>query len=437
LKSKYTITGEVRPPLEIIKTSRGRELFHLKPISTTQVPPVLFKVSTPFEVVKGQPFLVTTVKSSQKFGVVSSVKGQSFSPIGKGTTQKFRSVIETQKLFKLKSLSKSTFKATKFKAGRTITRTESSTQLKPLYKTSKFEVVDARTLFKDVTKATGTSPRLSGKFPKLETTITRLRDPIIKGTSGVNFIKPAPITKTAWSKTFGGQTTQQFTSQITKRIPITPTIKIVPQISPIPIGKTIVTSSVIPKIVGGLGATAPSLFAGQGTYEKTFENVGIVTRPTVKTKQELDLTPKFEFKPITKTKVKVITVSGSKTITKPLVKFQSKLVFKPELKTELKPQIKTPFTSPSPTFRFPKPRVPTTSPPLIPFLFPPLKFGSFGEAPPSFGRPFRFQAGLSSIALGRTAFKIPKLSFTGLATRPIVTTEFLGEKKKKRKGRKK
>jgi hypothetical protein len=70
---------------------------------------------------------------------------------------------------------------------------------------------------------------------------------------------------------------------------------------------------------------------------------------------------------------------------------------------------------------------------LLPPMLPPLGYFETKRKRQSLGRGFRYQPGIASIALGIKAPKMPRLAFTGLVTRPIISKRKRRKKRRRRK----
>ncbi len=303
-RATFKIKGETVPPIEIKVTNRFRQLFNLRPKFRKVIPAKEFSIQTTGPTIGEQPFTVVQVKSGQKFGTFFRITGESIPqdlaswnllspkerflwqrlaeriagrPVSLRNTPNFlsknsakvKSFIESQELgrvniatktLELKDLAKIKIKNGKIEittvdpTGKTITRTESVSDIRTILETEKIKVADVKTFFKDVTfpnaRAIGTTPSLEGKILEFKTPIV-----LDAETSGVKILTKADITKTPFSKTFQEQVTKQVVTPTALRVPL-------PQVKPVT--PTITVTEAPPITIPGAvpGVTTPSLFTG-------------------------------------------------------------------------------------------------------------------------------------------------------------------------------
>jgi len=326
--SKYKITGEVRPPIKVIKTTNIRDLLGLDPlVPPTIKPAVTSTIWTPYWVEGNKPFVIFERLGSHRYATLYSVRGDTgAAQLFKGFEKKLTpSYIETTKLARIYPKTKEAYlfrQETKMATG-------ALTRQKVVLQTEFLEVSKAKTLFpKDIEKQVlaGRKIRISAKTPRLDTTIYRLKETIVPPTeSAGTFIPPRNIPKTPWTKTFP---VEKVVTELPK--PIIPTPK--PIVPPTTIVKE--STSLFPVIVGGTGVA--SIYQGQGTYEQTsFSGQSLILSPSIKSSETLFSQPMLD----TSLKVEQEIKSQVKTL-EPLLKEQLKPALKEQLKPALKEQLK-------------------------------------------------------------------------------------------------
>jgi len=160
-----------------------------------------------------------------------------------------KSFIGSQKTIQINT---KTLMARQVPYGRRTNLDVSISRTEPLFETEAIKAVTTENLFKDVSKPFA---RASGKTPRLTGETYFLKEPInLQGSEGVNFINPAEITKTPFSKTF------QEVKQIQKQEPM---IKEISKALPVIKSPKLEFADIKPQY------SSESRFAGLGIYEQT------------------------------------------------------------------------------------------------------------------------------------------------------------------------
>ena len=186
-------------------------------------------------------------------------------------------------------------------------------------------------------------------------------------------------------------------------------------------------------IVSKMGTGIKGLTAGITTTTKTDY------KTKFKTKQEVVTIPKTVT--ITKSKVKTIILPKTWTGIKPSYKFKQDIlpVQIPMPKTKLKQPQKTKLKQPGFPMTPPLPLIPIIPTPRfgwkipIPLILPPFSYFETTKKPQTKKKKFQYTPSVVALALGKTAFKIPKLTFTGIVTRPIIKKKKKSKKRKRKK----
>jgi len=274
---KYKVIGETRPPIKVTETTKFRKWFKMKPKKEYVIPAKKFKQFTPFEVVGEEPFLVTELRTGQKYGTVFRMRGEGIPtdlktlkglsktrqlewkrlaekvtgrPVAlenvpkmlKKNIAKVESDIESRRLFRLFKEKAGVIKVTTpWMLGRAIRRAEAVSIIEPVVKTDLLKISKVKTIFKDVTKP---FPRAIGKTPYIRGVIIEKPKPIIKEGVDVKFMQPADIKKTPYQV--------EVTEQVFKPLPKPPLPKIKTPKPTIEV-LDITPPKEVPRMVGGAG----------------------------------------------------------------------------------------------------------------------------------------------------------------------------------------
>lgn len=326
----FDITGELSAPAIIQRTTRGKQIIDIlgkqlekvvrvggKPVISLRargklefIPARTFSIRTPEVIIGKQPFLVSEVREGSRIARLSQIVGtegrislkgfkelprlekfllQSGAELLTGRKvplsqvpkilsiqkQRFSSLIETEKLFKIRP-GKTFSEFELIPRGRRIQRFIAVSEAEKLATTDTLELLKVKTLFKDVTFPFA---RATGKTPTLDTLILKMK-PSRGIDDTIKFIKPAKITKTPFSKTFQQQ--EEVVQSLASKV-ILPTPK---STGPTTTILKTPTEKVFPSIVGGIGGVeAESIFAGEGAFETTEPSITGRVRPLMIDKQ--------------------------------------------------------------------------------------------------------------------------------------------------------
>jgi len=350
---EYILRGEKTPPYLKVKTTKFRKKFGMKPYNDFEIIPAKrYRVQTLEPAVYGEPFLVSEVSQGSRVAKISRISGASerlniktarlskidlyllkqqskVNLISEKNLRKFfkknddfsRSVIEKYKLTEINP-KKKTLKILP-ETGRRTELSSAITRTKPLFQTENIEAFTSKTYFKSRNKPFA---RARGKTPKIETELYRIKKPFILDTEPVNFIQPADIKKTPFSRTFGQQS-QQVVKQQMKEL-----TKIIPKSEPIP----------KPSKVNNIISPQISKYTGLGIYELTSGGLNVGSSKSI-IKADLginDISAITETRLIPKQKIKVKIKQRFRQEYKPQLKSIFKQEYKPQLKQGLKPQLK-------------------------------------------------------------------------------------------------
>lgn len=319
--SKYRITREIAPPKEVLEigkvkgpeyefiSSRGiykpapeiiesrkgllgaDDIFKIKPAKyeVTETPGLVF----------GEEPFATLTRRGGKVTRIEQVAGESFKVVPTSATE-FEKLSKTQKFVwqrlaeditgrpvALKNVPKILSKNKQFvqsyvetyklgridvskkpaevhlleprTLGRRIRRAEAGTEFFKRVETPEYEVYEATTFFKDVTKP---GARAIGETPKMKIELLKVKEPLYirKGEQVVDIFQPSTIKKTPLKDTFGIQKLKQEVVLTPK-----PFIK-----TPKPKGKPKAKLEIKPEGVSYLGFPTAT---GRVTFEETFERV--------------------------------------------------------------------------------------------------------------------------------------------------------------------
>ena len=233
---QFVIKGETRPPLRVTTTTRFREFIGAAPIKVEISPAKTFNIQTLGNVFKGRPFKVSEVRSGRRTADIINIQGttKTFS------TQEISSLTKTERfalqrllegktgkpvssktaeplLGKEAQLNKAFIESTKelrinpktkefelLPSGRRTIRFEAISRLKSVVQADKFEIINIRTEFKDVTFPFA---RAAGKTTRLKTELIRIEEPFLLDKAKPIGKKFFGGTKTPLSKTFQKEVT--------------------------------------------------------------------------------------------------------------------------------------------------------------------------------------------------------------------------------------
>jgi len=308
--AEFKITGEVKPPIRTIKTTKLREEYFFDPIVNKISPARAFKVETVKPVIGSKPFEVETIigkTGRSKFSMVSGItkplnvklKGTKLEEFLKvrlaevkvkrpvkigdaanllgGKDKTFKSIIDVKELRTVKVRGrkinigiKDTLKSERF---------ASSSRVKTIGENDFVKISESDIIFKP--KVKGKRAIAAGKTPELKSTIIEFKEPFVTIDSGstTKILRPSGGKRTSFSKTFSVDSQELSQAIETKTIPI----KISP---PTTTKNALITSKIttptlegIPRSVGGAGLTQEQISRGQGNV---FGGEEIIFTPTMR-----------------------------------------------------------------------------------------------------------------------------------------------------------